>query len=117
MLRGAPMLFVDFLGPIDLFRATAPAIREQVASAFHATPASIVVRRFEVESTASDVELWIEVSSEEQIYRYGPRLAAQVTAVVREVSEHDVWVMFRVVPLSHAFLNGEPRARSVESFE
>jgi hypothetical protein len=117
MLRGAPMLFVDFLGPIDLFRATAESIREQVASAFHTTPDSVVVRRYEVESTSADVELWVEVSSEEQIYRYGRRLAAGMSGVVREAGKVDVWVMFKVVPLSYAFLNGEPRARSIEGFE
>jgi hypothetical protein len=42
--------------------------------------------------------------------------------MARQISEglggaQDVWVMYRVVPLSHAFLNGEPRGRGTPTFD
>ncbi len=96
------MQFVDYYGPAELFAATARAIRERVAAVFRAPVDQVVVRRFEV---------WIEVSAEEQLYRYGGRLAREISDTIRAVRPVDVWVMFRVVPLAHAFLNGAPRRR------
>lgn len=111
------MLFVDFFGPAEVFARTQRAIQEQVGRVFHTGEIGVVVRRFEVDEPRPEVEVWIEVSSEEQIYRFGRRIAAEISRVVRDQFDMDVWVMFRVVPLAHAFLNGEPRARGVEAFE
>jgi hypothetical protein len=105
------MQFVDYYGPADLFAATWRPIRERVAAVFRAPVDQVVVRRFAVESEYPGVEVWIEVSAEEQLYRYGGRLAREISEAVRAVQPVDVWVMFRVVPLAHAFLNGAPRRR------
>jgi|GEM_PF-4989633 hypothetical protein len=109
------MLFVDFYGPADVYQATRAAVQEEIGRAFRTGPDSVVVRRFVVEGGRPDVELWVELSSDEEVYRYGRRIAREVSRVVRDACALDVWVMFRVVPLAHAFLNGEPRARGVEA--
>jgi hypothetical protein len=105
------MLFVDFYGPADVFAATAEAVRAEVAAVFRTPAADVVLRRIVAESAYPGVEVWIELSSDEQLYRYGRRLAADVSAAIRATHAIDVWVLFRVVPLAHAFLNGEPRRR------
>ena len=64
------------------------------------------------EGDAPQIELWVELSSEEQLVRLGRDLAERLSAVVRQTSDVDVWVMFRIVPLSRAFLNGVPRGRA-----
>jgi hypothetical protein len=109
------MLFVDYLGPTDLFQETRGAIQERVAAALRTPARDVVVRRQVVESDYPGVEVWIEVSSDEQLVRHGRRLAQEVSGAVRAVREVDVWVMFRVVPLDHAFLNGAPRRRDGSS--
>src|SRR5829696_4902735 len=103
------MLFVDFYGPAEVFAATRAAIQERVAATFRTPPASVILRRIVAETEYTGVEVWIELSSEEQLYRYGRRLAADVSEAVRATHPVDVWVLFRVVPLAHAFLNGAPR--------
>jgi hypothetical protein len=105
------VLFVDYYGPADLFAETRAAVQERVAAVFRASAASVIVRRFPVETDYAGIELWIELSSDEQLYRYGRRLAQDVTDAIRAARDTDVWVMFRVVPLAHAFLNGAPRRR------
>ena len=75
------------------------------------------LRRIPVETDYPGIEIWIELSSEEQLYRYGRRLAADVSAAIRAVREVDVWVLFRVVPLERAFLNGAPRRRDTTPLE
>ena len=111
------MLFVDFYGPADLFAATCPAIQARVGAVFRTPPANIVVRRIATESDYAGVEVWIELSSDEQLYRYGRRLATEVSEAVRATQPVDVWVLFRVVPLAHAFLNGAPRRRDASPLE
>jgi hypothetical protein len=109
------VLFVDYLGPADLFQAARGAIQERVAAALRTPPRDVVVRRLVVESDYSGVEVWVEVSSDEQLVRHGRRLAQEVSSAIRAAREVDVWVMFRVVPLDHAFLNGAPRRRDGSS--
>src|SRR5581483_9173621 len=104
------MLFVDFLGPSAVYEATRTAIQERIGRVFHVGPESVVVRRFVVEGGRPEIELWVEVASEEEIYRYGRRISRELSDVIRGSSAENVWVMFRVVPLAYAFLNGEPRA-------
>lgn len=105
------MLFVDYLGPADLFAATRDTVRERVAVVFRTRPEQVVVRRLVAESDYEGVEVWVEISSDDQLYRYGARLAEEVSAAIRAHHEVDVWVLFRTVPLERAFLNGRPRRR------
>jgi hypothetical protein len=111
------MLFVDYYGPEDLFGRVRGPVRECVGAVFRTPPDSIVVRRILADSDYPGVEVWIELSSEEQLYRYGRRLAADVSAAIRAAREVDVWVLFRVVPLERAFLNGAPRRRDTTPLE
>ena len=111
------MLFVDYYAPADLYADTREAVQQRVASVFRAAPENVVVRRHVVESDYAGVEVWIEVSSDEQLYRYGRRLAEVVSEAIRAAHAVDVWVMFRVVPLDHAFLNGVPRRRDASSLD
>ena len=65
-----------------------------------------------------EIELWIELSTDEQLYRLGRQLAQAISASLRpERSGPNVWVMYRVVPLSHAFLNGEARSRGTATLD
>ena len=109
------MLFVDYAAPADLFHETCRAVQEQVAEVFRAPAETVVVRRLVVESTYPGVEVWVELSSEEQRYRYSRRLAQDISEAIRAVRPVDVWVLFRIVPLDHAFLNGTPRRRTPTS--
>jgi hypothetical protein len=111
------MLFVDYYGPEDVYDRAHASLQTQVGRVFRLPAELVAVRRFPVQGGRDEVELWVEVSSDEQVYRFGNRLAAELTRAVREHTNVDVWVMYRIVPLANAFLNGEPRARAVEAFE
>jgi hypothetical protein len=111
------MLFVDYYGPADLFDESRRAVQERVSGVFRTPPDSVVLRRIPVETDYAGIEVWIELSSEEQLYRYGRRLASDVSEAIRAVREVDVWVLFRVVPLERAFLNGTPRRRDTTPLE
>lgn len=105
------MIFVDMYCEPATFHAVHAAIQDEVGRVLGVRPADVVVRRFAVESTHPGVELWVELSDDEQLYRHGTELAQAITRVVQAVQRTDVWVMYRIVPLQRAFLNGEPRAR------
>jgi hypothetical protein len=105
------MLFVDFYGNAAVFAATAEAVQARVAAVFRMPTDDVVLRRIVTEGTYPGVEVWVELSSDEQLYRYGGRLAEDVSAAIRATQAVDVWVLFRIVPLAHAFLNGAPRRR------
>jgi hypothetical protein len=111
------MLFVDFYGPAEVFAATCAAIQERVGAAFRTPATNVVVRRIVTEAAYTGVEVWIELSSDEQLYRHGGRLAADVTEAIRATYPIDVWVLFRIVPLAHAFLNGTPRRRDASPLD
>ncbi|HZR97330.1 MAG TPA: hypothetical protein VFE37_01410 [Chloroflexota bacterium] len=111
------MLFVEFYGPADTFAATCGAIQERIAAVFRTPAADVIVRRIVAESAYPGVEVWIELSSDEQLYRYGRRLAADVSEAIRATQAVDVWVLFRIVPLAYAFLNGTPRRRDAGPLE
>ena len=106
------MYFLDYYGPSDLYREVREVLQRELAAAFRAAPDAACVRRILTEDQRPEVELWVELSSEEQLIRFGRDIAARLSAVIREAAPLDVWVMFRVVPLSHAFLNGVPRGRT-----
>ena len=112
------MIFVDYLGPADRLPQVHEVVRREVGTSLRMPPDQIAVRRIVTEGENQDVELWIELSSEEQLYRSGRQIAQRISAGLRADGEGPkVWVMYRVVPLSHAFLNGEPRARGIATFE
>ena len=105
------MIFAEFYGPSSLFADSLTGIEARIASVLRARPEDVVVRHIEAISDYSGAELWIELSSEEQLVRHGRELAEQITAVVHAKAEVDVWVLFRIVPLDRVYLNGEPRRR------
>ncbi len=106
------MIFVDYLGPAERLARVRDVTTREVAAALRVPREAVVVRRIVVEDPRDEVELWVELSSEEQRYRLGQQLAERIAAGLRDVDDAvDVWVMYRVVPLSHAFLNGAPRGR------
>jgi hypothetical protein len=111
------MIFVDYLGSAERFAAVAPLVAKQVASVLRTPEASVHVRRMVTEGDGPNIEVWIELSSEEQLYRLGRTIAQQVTEAVKPEVQGDVWVMFRIVPLNRAFLNGEPRSRGTSTLE
>ena len=111
------MLFVDYSGPAEVFADTCRAVQEQVAAVFRLPPEDVIIRRRVLEGEYAGVEVWVELSSDEQLYRYGRRLAHEVSEAIRGARPVDVWVMFRVVPLERAFLNGTPRRRDATSLE
>ena len=112
------MIFVDYLGPAERFAAVREVVRREVGAALRVPPEQVGVRRIVTEDDRDEVELWIELSTDEQLYRLGRPIAQRVSAGLRPDGEGpEVWVMFRVVPLSNAFLNGVIRARSAPSFD
>lgn len=86
-------------------------MEQRIASIMRARPEDIVIRRIEAEDDYPGIEIWVELSSEEQLARHGRDLARGLTEVVRSHLDTDVWVLFRVVPLDRVYLNGEPRRR------
>ena len=112
------MIFVDYLGPPEHFGRARSVVSREVAATLRVPESMVAVRRIVTEDGGPDVELWVELSSDEQLYRWGQRLARGISAALKaERPEGRVWVMYRVVPLSHAFLDGEPRGRGVASFD
>jgi len=105
------MIFAEFYGAEALYAGLRTTIERRIAEALRARPEDVVLRRSPIESHYAGTEIWVELSSEEQLAQYGREVAEQVTAAIRAESEDDVWVLFRIVPLSHVFLNGEPRRR------
>ncbi|MPZ15255.1 MAG: hypothetical protein GEU73_12670 [Chloroflexi bacterium] len=105
------MIFAEFYGPASLFADTRSTLAERIASVLHARPQDIVIRRVEAESDYPGTEIWVELSSEEQLARHGRDLARQITSAIQPQFEGDVWVLYRIVPLDRVFLNGEPRRR------
>ena len=106
------MYFLDYYGPAELYGQLRGDLERELAATFGAPPESAQARRLLLEQPRAEVELWVELGSEEQLVRHGRDLAQRLSAVVRAATLLDVWVMFRIVPLSHAFLNGVPRARA-----
>ncbi len=112
------MIFVDYLGPADRMPRVAEVVRREVSAAMRVGPSLVTVRRIVTEDERDEIELWIELSTDEQLYRFGRQIAQQISGALSADGEGPpVWVMYRVVPLSHAFLNGHPRGRGTTSFE
>jgi len=105
------VIFAEFYGSPSLFADTLATLETRIAAVLNARPEDVVIRRVEAESDYPGAEVWIELSSEEQLVRHGRELAQQISTAVRAHGEGDVWVLFRIVPLDRVFLNGEPRRR------
>jgi hypothetical protein len=118
MLPWAGVIFVDYLGPAERLEQVREIVPREVGQAMRVPPSQVVVRRLVTEDEGDTVELWIELSSDEQLYRLGQKIAQQISGALRdEHGPEQVWVMYRVVPLSHAFLNGDPRGRGTPTFD
>ena len=112
------MIFVDYLGPAERLPRVREVVTKEVGAALRVPPSQISVRRFVTEEDGDDIELWVELSTDEQLYRLGRDIAQRVTNGLRPDGEGpDVWVMYRVVPLSHAFLNGQGRGRGTPTLD
>ncbi len=112
------MIFVDYLGPADLLAQVREVVRREVGAAMRVPPDQVTVRRIATDDARADVELWVELSTDEQLYRLGRDIAQRVSSGLRPDGEGpNVWVMYRVVPLSHAFLNGQVRGRGTPTFD
>jgi hypothetical protein len=112
------MIFVDYLGPEARLPRVRDVVRREVGAALRVPADQVDVRHLLTANPRDEVELWIELSSEEQLYRLGRRIAEQISAGLRsDGNDPDVWVMYRVVPLTHAFLNGQSRSRGLPTLE
>jgi len=105
------VIFAEFYGSPSLFADTLAVLENRIAGVLNARPEDVVIRRVEAESDYPGTEVWVELSSDEQLARHGKDLAQQITAAIRSHSDGNVWVLFRIVPLDRVFLNGEPRRR------
>ena len=112
------MIFVDYLGSAERLAQVSEVVRREVAAALRLPPEQVAVRRVLTDDERDEVELWIELSTDEQLYRLGRQLARRISAGLRpDGAGPNVWVMYRVVPLSHAFLNGDARGRGTAGLE
>jgi len=112
------MIFVDYLGPPARVQHVREVVAREVAACLRLSVDGVVVRHLRTDDERDEIELWVELSSEEQLYRVGRQLAQRISDALRADGEGpNIWVMYRVVPLSHAFLNGEPRGRGTPSLE
>jgi hypothetical protein len=112
------MIFVDYLGSPKRLPEVRAAVSREVASALRVSADQVVVRRLSTDDEGDAVELWVELSTDEQLYRLGRQLAQRISAALRpDGTGPDVWVMYRVVPLSHAFLNGDARGRGAATLD
>ena len=59
------MIFVDFLGDATTFRAVCEPLRSELAQLLRVGPEAVVVRRVVTEGGAGELELWVELSSED----------------------------------------------------
>jgi len=113
------MIFVDYLGSAARLPQVREVVVREVAAALRVRREQVAVRRLVTDGDdREEVELWIELSTDEQLYRLGRQLAQRISAALRpDASGPNVWVMFRIVPLSHAFLNGDTRGRGTATLE
>src|SRR5215813_9012450 len=104
--HGPPMIFVDYLGPAERLPKVSDVVCREVGAAMRMPPHQVAVRRVVTDDQRDEVELWIELSTDEQLYRLGRQIAQHISNGLRPGGAGpNVWVMFRVVPLDHAFLN------------
>ncbi|MGI9146712.1 MAG: hypothetical protein ACR2IK_09235 [Chloroflexota bacterium] len=112
------MIFVDYLGPAARLTQVQTIVAREVGAAMRVSAEQVAVRRIVTDDNRDEIEVWIELSTDEQLYRLGRVIAQRISLALRP--DHDgpaVWVMYRVVPLNHAFLNGEARGRGTATLE
>jgi hypothetical protein len=113
------MIFVDYLGPAERLERVRDVVPREVGAAMRVPPEQVAVRRLLTDDSRDEIELWVELSTDEQLYRLSRQIAGRLSAALRPSPDDqpNVWVMFRVVPLSHAFLNGEVRGRGTPTLD
>ena len=112
------MIFVDYLGAAARLAHVREVVKREVSAVLRVRADEVTLRRIVTEDEADEVELWVELSTDEQLYRTGRALAQRISAGLRPDGEGpNVWVMYRVVPLNQAFLNGEARGRGTGTFD
>ena len=112
------MIFVDYFGAAARLGQVREVVCREVAAALRVRPNQVAVRRLATDDDRDEIELWIELSTDEQLYRLGRALAQNISAGLRPDGRGpNVWVMYRVVPLSHAFLNGDARGRGTATLD
>src|SRR5438034_3832606 len=112
------MIFVDYFGAASRLGQVREVVTREVAAALRVASDQVAVRRLATDDDRDEIELWVELSTDEQLYRLGRQLAQRISAGLRPDGRGpQVWVMYRVVPLSNAFLNGEARGRGTATFE
>lgn len=112
------MIFVDYLGAAARLAQVREVVKREVAAVLRVGADQVSVRRIVTEDETNEVELWIELSTEEQLYRAGRDLAQRISEGLRaDEGALNVWVMYRVVPLNQAFLNGEARGRGTATLD
>jgi len=112
------MIFVDYFGAASRLSQVREVVTREVAAALRVRADQVAVRRLATDDERDEIELWVELSTDEQLYRLGRQLAQSISAALRpDDTGPDVWVMYRVVPLSHAFLNGEARGRGTATLD
>jgi hypothetical protein len=112
------MIFVDYLGPAERLAQVQAVVGREVGAAMRVRAEQVAVRRIVTQDDRDEVEVWIELSTDEQLYRLGRVIAQRISAGLRpDGIGPDVWVMYRVVPLNHAFLNGDARGRGTATLE
>src|SRR5215472_6988705 len=116
--HGPPMIFVDYFGGAARLGQVREVVTREVAGALRVGPDQVAVRRLATDDDRDEIELWVELSTDEQLYRLGRQLAQRISTGLRpDGSGPNVWVMYRVVPLNHAFLNGEARGRGTATLD
>ena len=112
------MIYVDYFGGASRLGQVREVVSREVAAALRVGTDQVAVRRLATDDTRDEIELWVELSTDEQLYRLGRQLAQRISAGLRpDDIGPNVWVMYRVVPLSHAFLNGEARGRGTATLD
>src|SRR5207245_7694832 len=81
---GRRMIFVDYLGAPSHLSAVREVVKREVAAALRVDTNQVFVRRVVTEGDTDAIELWIELSTDEQLYRLGHTLAQRISAGLRE---------------------------------
>ena len=74
---------VDYLGAPERLAQVRAVVTREVAAALRVAAAQVTVRRMPTEDERDEVELWVELSTDEQLYRLGRQLAQRISAGLR----------------------------------
>src|ERR671932_610616 len=84
---GRPMIFVDYLGPVHHLPQVSEVVRREVGAAMRVRPELVAVRRIATDDARDEIEVWIELSTDEQLYRLGKDIAQRISAGLRPNGE------------------------------